>query len=58
VIGAAVMAAFTLSGCATLKPTAAVVELDNTSHITQHVPFRSEADATNYGANVASLGLR
>jgi hypothetical protein len=53
--GAAIMAL--LQGCAAL-PSAAVVELGHTSHITQHEPFQSAATATNYGINVASVGLK
>ncbi len=48
------VALISLAGCAALLPSAAVIELDHTSHISQH--FGSSS--TNFGTDTLSAGLK
>ena len=46
-------AIITMPGCAALKPVGVPIEFEHISHATQHIG----ANRTNYGVNVASVGL-
>jgi hypothetical protein len=44
-----------LAGCAALVPVGVPIELDHTSHLTQHAPFTDTP--TRYGYNAVAVGL-